>query len=420
MSFISSIKKIFGFSSDEGLDEYLQIDEQSRTETSAESEKPVQQPSETQPDIDALSGEIFNDIITMFNNFQPEFVKQCLDTDAQKKYLINAINSSIRHQLETVTESARRAGGHKWDNERENMSREMDKLKEKCSGLVTRQEELKNAKLSADRQRRALNERIHDLENQVNTLIAEKEQYELENRSMLNKLRVAGVTGAAGTQQPEPDNDELEGLKATIGKLSDENAALKNEKAELESRIASLEQNNTSIEKQLSEANDEISSYKLTVDQTKAKDQISEAMLNEWRKKATESEKRYKEAQDDIKSLESTIQSNLMAHAKSEDELRKQLEEAKSHSESDNQTSAIDNASDANSPDGESTSPKRRRGRPKKPKISAIDDMIDSTDWLVAPPLPAKKEKDDENDDFGYKAPVRKSHPDDEKQLSLW
>ena len=88
MSLISSIKKIFGFSSDEDLDEYLQIDEQSRTETSAESEKPVQQPSEAQPDIDALSGEIFNDIITMFNNFQPEFVKQCLDTDAQKKYLI--------------------------------------------------------------------------------------------------------------------------------------------------------------------------------------------------------------------------------------------------------------------------------------------------------------------------------------------
>ena len=54
-------------------------------------------------------------------------------------------------------------------------------------------------------------------------------------------------------------------------------------------------------------------------------------------------------------------------------------------------------------------------------KISAIDELMDSTDWFIAPePVPLKKDPEVE-EDFGYKEPpARKASRDEDKQLSLW
>ena len=55
-------------------------------------------------------------------------------------------------------------------------------------------------------------------------------------------------------------------------------------------------------------------------------------------------------------------------------------------------------------------------------KISAIDELMDNTDWFVAPePTPLKKSAEVE-EDFGYREPAqsKKVPRDDDKQLSLW
>ena len=54
-------------------------------------------------------------------------------------------------------------------------------------------------------------------------------------------------------------------------------------------------------------------------------------------------------------------------------------------------------------------------------KLSAIDELMDNTDWFVAPePIPVKKDPEVE-EDFGYKEPpAKKTARDDDKQLSLW
>ncbi len=51
----------------------------------------------------------------------------------------------------------------------------------------------KQAQLSAERQKRALSERVHDLESKVLKLEADCEQYDLEKKSLMNKLKVASV-----------------------------------------------------------------------------------------------------------------------------------------------------------------------------------------------------------------------------------
>lgn len=59
----------------------------------------------------------------------------------------------------------------------------------------------------------------------------------------------------------------------------------------------------------------------------------------------------------------------------------------------------------------------------RHPRLSAIDELIDSSEWLVAPTpeQAASKVPEPDNPDFGYKAPAHKVQPDDDdKQLLLF
>lgn len=83
-------------------------------------------------------------------------------------------------------------------------------------------EELRARITSLDRQKAALNERINQYENKVATAEAEREQYQLECKSLMNKLKVASV------------NDE------EINKLREENAQMLQECNSLRNDIITL------------------------------------------------------------------------------------------------------------------------------------------------------------------------------------
>ena len=68
----------------------------------------------------------------------------------------------------------------------------------------------------------------------------------------------------------------------------------------------------------------------------------------------------------------------------------------------------------------EETKPAKRRGRKPKVRISAIDDSITDTEWLVAE-LPNKvTARKDAPDEFGYREPERKPPHEHPAQMSLW
>ncbi|MDE5922864.1 MAG: hypothetical protein K2G79_05155, partial [Muribaculum sp.] len=71
------------------------------------------------------------------------------------------------------------------------------------------------------------------------------------------------------------------------------------------------------------------------------------------------------------------------------------------------------------------TVPRKRRGRPKKtmPRISAIDESMDSTEWLVATPPAgvAVKVAPPSDPAFGYQEPPRKPQPpENDAQMLLF
>lgn len=403
------MKKALGFSNDLDEEDMLELTDDSPTgfdemPSEPQAAKIQQTPAaqETEED-NTLPGDIFDAVVQLFNSTQPDFVASCLNTDKQKQYIYDNIDRGIKARIEAIAEQAKQKALLDSSESQRKMSADITHLRELNASLEAKKNEFQSAQLSASRQKRALNERVHDLETQVANLEAEKEQFQLENRSLVNKLRVASVASSA----------------EDCTELAQENVALKEQISTLQQELDKLKNQSQSNDPEaeialqsLMEKVDQFEDVKNRLDSRIAdlKSQLEQAAeTNNELNKKLELEK------TDNDSLRKTIETNLYAQAQSESELKAKIDELTAKLEQSANLSA-------DTPQPEYT-PKHhsKRKSKKRPVISAIDDLMESTDWFVAQePTPMKKNPDSE-DDFGYREPAKKSNSkDDDKQLSLF
>ncbi|MCM1111194.1 MAG: hypothetical protein NC336_08300 [Clostridium sp.] len=268
MSFFGSIKRAFGFGEDPVEDEEEFADDTSVAPAPAESAEPAdrtpsgdsaasradsggEKPSPESSEADAdpnLAGDLFDGVIAVFNAALPDFVERCIDRDNQRSQLLASLDKALRDRLAAATVGAREKGLREIESDRARADRELQRLRETNRRLDERRNETNAARLSAERQKRALTDRVHDLENQVSKLEAEKEQFELEARSMMSRMRAAGVsaTGEATASAPSANPGEAEALRVELTdarrRLSDSDAAAERLTSEIEKLNAALEQ----------------------------------------------------------------------------------------------------------------------------------------------------------------------------------
>lgn len=455
MSILSSLKKALGFPDeyDEENDAYNTVEETSpssvvqsveATDTSenradALSSEGTSMTLTSAENIQSiitdceLPGEVLDAVIEQFNKTQPEFVRQCIDIKAQRAYLLERMTESLRNKLNLEAENARRIGLQQCEKERSRMARDIENFKSDREKMARQKEELKNAQLSATRQKRALNDRIRDLEQQVTQLEADKEQFQLENRGLINKLRVADVKS---NMNPDSDVD--------IDRLARENIQLKDRIASLEGQLkeavkAAEEAAENSPELQ-QEMIDEIEQKLHEFEDIKRK---KDKRINQLNKELTDSRSAVGQLTDKVKKLEADLQGlsetnsvkdkeieELRAETKrltdminaSENSIsqrRKNKHHKKTVATADNQPN-FNSELTADEPLTTTTAEEPPTDSSDRPKVSAIDELMDSTDWFTAPdPVPLKKDPEVE-ELFGYKEPQRKLTHDDDKQLSLF
>lgn len=434
MSFISSFKKALGFPDeyDDELDDTAEADNihddndhSDMAESVSATASSEQAEPETPKDMDhALPGDIFDAVLEQFNAIQPDFVRQCLSIEAQRRYLIERMSETLRARLESEIAAARKRGELQWEAEKQKMASDLERLKSEYHSLKQQREEFQSAQLSAARQKRALSERVHDLESQVNSLEAEKEQYQLENRSMLNKLRAASIRSGA-----EGDADaELERLAQENAKLQDSVKSLNDRLTQSDNEISELKDTNRKLQSDLeariaeAKADDE----RITAEQQEVLAEIEEQL------KQFEAIKQKKDAK--IASLKSALKESAEKLAATETDRSRSEEELKAEIR---RLTELLQATPANDrPKSRKTGKSRNKTvennmeilqfelntteTPGPIKISAIDELMDSTDWFTAPdPVPLKKDPE-VDEDFGYKEPVKRTSRDDDKQLSLF
>lgn len=454
MSFFNAIKRSLGFGEDTD-DELLNdtkdsgADSHTSAFSTSESQNADAKPVEFDP---AMTDAIFSHVVETFNNALPDFLAKAVDPETQRKQLYDSLESSIKKYLDDITLHTRRACEARWLDEQTSMRGEMENLKAKAKEIEQQRFEIKQQQLSADRQRRALSDKVHDLENQLSSFQAEREQLDLENKSLINKLKVAAVHESEAESLRNDLNDARAELQALI---SSNGENIRTETGNED--VSHLESEIESLNKQLAEAaeKDRISSEMFNSLQSRAsaarselekkdkeigdlKARLAEAennqhdieqlslqmtMIEEAIEKRDRKISKLKEACGNLKSenetLRETIAANLKAHADIESQLKDRIAEL----ESDPTTPiAASDITDFGNITEESHAPSNDTPKISDKDLAAIEESFDSSDWMTTEPTETPSMRVGINEaEFGYQAPVRKTpRQDNDAQLSLF
>lgn len=155
--------------------------------------------------------ELLDAIAAVINAQLPPFVSQCVDIEAERNFLAAELGEALADYAETLNARQREFSG--------------------------KREAQKAALLSEQRKRRALTDRNHDLEAQIDELSAEIDQHKLTISSMMNKIRVAEVNDADSSAL----RDDYEALTSELSMKNAEIAKLRDSVEELTQKLADAE-----------------------------------------------------------------------------------------------------------------------------------------------------------------------------------
>lgn len=242
MSFFGGVKKFFGVSDDVVYEED-EIDDESIINTTAKREPYVnpfkkeqketsanniavttnnntnaQVETKVQPEIPiptTVPEDTLQRIVEILNANLPEYIKKCLDVEAQKRYLCEVLGDSFKSFANDVKEKSLMNEKNHWESEIRNAEQKITALSTEVQELKSKSEEVRSKLTISETQRRAMNEKVQAADAKAAKAEAEVEQYELENKSLLNKLKVVQVK----TDDVDYFKKENEDLLAQINKL---------------------------------------------------------------------------------------------------------------------------------------------------------------------------------------------------------
>ncbi len=451
MSFFDKLKQAMGFDGQCDDDDEKILNEsspkrhiESMSSDTRQTSKPQAASDTVDADMKVTADLIFVPVLELFNDQLPSFVRDSVDPATQRKLIYERLDDGIKTHLQTLAAEAHKCASQRFEAEQERLKNEINDLREAEKRAEENGQESNQQRLSAERQKRALAERVRDLEKQVAAFDAEREQYELENKSLVNRLRLLQVS--------ENNADADDDTAATILQLTDRNKELTEENEAL------AQQN-----KSLTEANEALT---VRCDELKDKNKISDAMINELNAKTSDALHRLADNENAVQRLEEADQRIKQLSAQC-DNLQKRYAEAETAAEQgrmavqaiseiqqellkletakNKREARISELIDENADKDEQIDLLRAEIRrlntvieempaqvaegngpyvASRTVIDIADDTIADTDWSLAPNKSShsgRKRHHDSDDDFGYQEPKRrKSYPDDPAQMSLF
>lgn len=273
---------------------------------------------------------IFEGVVGIFNEALPGFLRDSVDPDKQRQLLYESLDSSIKKYFEQLEKNVERKLHGRYQSESRNLQEQIEELRQKARKEEEGNSNAKNLQLSAERQKRALSERVHELEKQLASIEAENEQYILENKSMANKLRLAALTehdGEVAARLEEADRKVAE----AEGRLAAAQEALNLSETRISELMAAAESAGTvpRDDDRVAELEKELSVMRDSLEQAKAKDELSRAMVNdlntraaEARRVASEKEAQTASLQNDINNLNEQLTLVTARLTKAQEDLR--------------------------------------------------------------------------------------------------
>ena len=259
----------------------------------------AQSPCDNEPGPDASV--IFDGVVRLFNEALPSFIRDSVDPGKQRRLLFESLDSSVKDYFDHLEKNVDRRLRIRYEADSRKLQEQIEELRRKAIKEEEGNSNAKNLQLSAERQKRALSERVHELEKQLASIEAENEQYILENKSMANKLRLAAMS----------DREIDASCQDIIGRET-EIAAREAEVKAREEKAASLEaEAHAAMEKcaKFADLEKEITVLRDSLEQAKAKDELSRAMVNDLNARAADARKAAAEKEEKATDLQSQLDS---------------------------------------------------------------------------------------------------------------
>lgn len=419
MSFFDSMRRFFGLDNEYNTDELNDSDISAETSDSNPQADENPQDSALTPDLNGnenaalpprpavdpdMRARIFDGVVAIFNQALPDFLSKSVDPARQSELISQSLDASLSEYLDNLSAETTRYVEATLKNAADSAKREADRLRRDMETLEQQRASIREQQLSAERRRRALADRVQDLEAQLASAEAEREQFDLEKKSMLNKIKLADV-------QPgiiEELQREIEKLKSEQGQP--DNTELEKTQAELAEARAALEQQKEHAENSQSMYND--LQHQL-VDEREARLK-AEAELAEARKIFDT----VIEMQKQMQMVEVMIQKrdDRIARLKSTNKkLKEEIAELKTR------------IADEEEHDGglfdliqEEPEPEVVPSPEEEAALANLEDDFECPDWFVSQPAPGEGSLRTSEEPFGYTPPARKHTPENDAQLSLF
>lgn len=290
MAFFKNIKKSLGFSNEEDFE----IDEGVEAMVTNKNTNSIPMADNTMESNISLNDSkqrlestikdmqlgIFDSVVKIFNESLPNFLRSTVDENSQRQYIYDSLDQSIKDYLKNIETEIKQTCELNWTQERVKLHSEISILKSQCKDLESSKEEYKRQQLSAERQKRALSARLHDLEVQVTSLEAEKEQYDLENKSLVNKLKVSSIKD----NDVDALREEITNLQAALNKARNAN----NGECDINSIIDEKDKELNKLNDTIQLLRTENESLNTSIEQLKVKEQLSDEIINNLNKKASQ------------------------------------------------------------------------------------------------------------------------------------
>ena len=334
MAFWNKLGSVFGFNEDDTDEDYI-----IRNNSSDDDDAPrtVVEINTVTADGEIPEG-VFDGLIEIINANLSPMVLQCLDVEAEKKYLYQALGPRFSQFVKQTREQSLNAARVEWDKEKSEMKHKIDEYKGRCVSAETEMSEMKAMKMSDERQRLALKERIRKLEEQVAEIEADKEQRIIENKSLLNRLKVLQVRNGSDEEGDKLVLELSEKLEAAQKTIEETQNAL-NEK---ESVLAELTEKEAKCRTQLAET--EADAEVLRAEVAALKDvPVAQCLSDEEKTRIVETEAKLSEAQASIAQLEEQLKiakdevSQMNEGLSMLDEIQAQLEKVEEFKEKKNE-----------------------------------------------------------------------------------
>ena len=228
---------------------------------------------------------VFDGIITIINGNLPEFVRDCIDIEKERKAVSVAMGPKFRDYVLNLRRTSLEEARTQWIDERNALTGKLAQSNQRADEAVRKASEIKDRLMSEERQRRAIVERSHDLEARIADLEAQHEQEQLQNKGLLNKIKVMQLQ----VTDSQKDAEEITRLNKLINDQRMRLAKI----VDLEAQIAELNAENDSLKRQLDEMQQSAEAQEIA-DEYKSKMEVANALINELRSTAAAKEQEAK------------------------------------------------------------------------------------------------------------------------------